>query len=95
MTIFSASAATTCASGHRKNFILNTKNSRFSNNGSPPDNSADVTPTLEQWRDGDRDAALRLMLLVNQELRAGRPITSVGNALTTRLRQLLLFTKLT
>lgn len=36
----------------------------------PPDNSADVTQTLERWRDGDRDAASRLMLLVNQELRA-------------------------
>jgi RNA polymerase sigma-70 factor, ECF subfamily len=35
-----------------------------------PDSSADVTQTLEQWRDGDRDAASRLMLLVNQELRA-------------------------
>jgi RNA polymerase sigma-70 factor, ECF subfamily len=36
----------------------------------PADNSADVTQTLERWRDGDRDAASRLMLLVNQELRA-------------------------
>ena len=36
----------------------------------PPDNSADVTQTLDQWHDGDRDAASRLMLLVNQELRA-------------------------
>ena len=36
----------------------------------PPDNSADVTQALEQWRDGDRDAASRLMLLVKQELRA-------------------------
>ena len=36
----------------------------------PPDNSADVTEILEQWRDGDREAASRLMLLVNQELRA-------------------------
>lgn len=36
----------------------------------PPENSTDVTQTLEQWRDADRDAASRLMLLVNQELRA-------------------------
>jgi len=35
-----------------------------------PDNSADPTQTLEQWGGGDRDAASRLMLLVNQELRA-------------------------
>lgn len=34
------------------------------------DNSAEVTQTLEQWSDGDRDAASRLLLLVNQELRA-------------------------
>ena len=36
----------------------------------PPDKSADVSQTLEQWPEGDRDAASRLMLLVNQELRA-------------------------
>lgn len=36
----------------------------------PPDNSIDVTQTLEQWRDGDRDATSRLMLLVKEELRA-------------------------
>jgi len=36
----------------------------------PHDNSHDADQTLEQWRDGDRDAASRLMLLVNQELRA-------------------------
>jgi RNA polymerase sigma-70 factor, ECF subfamily len=36
----------------------------------PPDNSPDVTQTLEQWRDSDRDAASCLMRLVNQELRA-------------------------
>jgi RNA polymerase sigma-70 factor (ECF subfamily) len=36
----------------------------------PPDNSIDVTQTLEQWRDGDLDAASRLMLLVNEELQA-------------------------
>jgi RNA polymerase sigma factor (TIGR02999 family) len=35
-----------------------------------PDNSADVTQTLDQWRDGDPDAAARLMLLVKQELQA-------------------------
>jgi RNA polymerase sigma factor (TIGR02999 family) len=35
-----------------------------------PHNSTDVTQTLEQWRDGDREAASRLMLLVHQELRA-------------------------
>jgi RNA polymerase sigma factor (TIGR02999 family) len=34
------------------------------------DNSAPVTQTLEQWSEGDRDAASRLMLLVNEELRA-------------------------
>jgi RNA polymerase sigma-70 factor, ECF subfamily len=34
----------------------------------PPDSSADVTQTLEQC--ADRDAALRLMLLVKEELRA-------------------------
>ena len=70
MTRFCASAATTCASGHRKIFILNTKNSKFYEMEVPPDNSADVTQTLDQWHDGDRDAASRLMLLVNQELRA-------------------------
>jgi len=36
----------------------------------PPDNPADATQTLEQWGDGDRNTASRLMLLVNQELRA-------------------------
>jgi RNA polymerase sigma factor (TIGR02999 family) len=36
----------------------------------PPDNSAAVTQTLEQWVNDDRDAASRLMLLVNEELRA-------------------------
>jgi RNA polymerase sigma-70 factor (ECF subfamily) len=36
----------------------------------PPDNSADVTQILRQWCEGDRDAASRLMELVNQELRA-------------------------
>ena len=35
-----------------------------------PDNSPDVTQTLDQRRDGDRDAAAGLMLLVKQELRA-------------------------
>ena len=35
-----------------------------------PDNSAEVAQTLEQKIDSDRDAASRLMLLVNQELRA-------------------------
>jgi len=35
ITSFCASAATTCASRHRKIFILNTKNSKFSNNGGP------------------------------------------------------------
>src|SRR5215469_14869794 len=35
-----------------------------------PDNSADVTRILRQWHDDDRDAASRLMLLVNEELRA-------------------------
>jgi RNA polymerase sigma factor (TIGR02999 family) len=35
----------------------------------PPENSAGVSQILDQWRDGDRDAASRLMLLVNQELR--------------------------
>ena len=35
-----------------------------------PANSADLTQTLEQCGDGDRDAASRLMVLVNQELRA-------------------------
>jgi RNA polymerase sigma-70 factor, ECF subfamily len=34
-----------------------------------PDNSTDATEILEQWRDGARDAASRLMQLVNQELR--------------------------
>jgi RNA polymerase sigma-70 factor (ECF subfamily) len=36
----------------------------------PPDNSADVTQTFEQWGDGGRDAALRLMVIVKEELRA-------------------------
>ena len=36
----------------------------------PPDDSADVTQTLEQWVNGDRDAASHLMLLVTEELRA-------------------------
>ena len=36
----------------------------------PPDNSADVFQTLEQWSDGGRDAASRLMLIVKEELRA-------------------------
>lgn len=36
----------------------------------PPDNSADVTQTLEQWRDGARDVASRLMALVKEEVRA-------------------------
>jgi len=36
----------------------------------PPDKSAEASQTLEQWPEGDRDAASRLMLLVNQELRA-------------------------
>jgi len=36
----------------------------------PPDKSADVRQTVEQWPDGDRDAAARLMLLVKEELRA-------------------------
>lgn len=34
------------------------------------DSSADVTRILRQWHDDDRDAASRLMLLVNEELRA-------------------------
>jgi RNA polymerase sigma factor (TIGR02999 family) len=60
----------TWTSRHRKIFNLNTKTSKFSRMEVPPDHSDDVTQTLEQWRDGDRDAASRLMLLVNQELRA-------------------------
>jgi RNA polymerase sigma-70 factor, ECF subfamily len=36
----------------------------------PLDNSHDVSQTLQHWPEGDRDAASRLMLLVNQELRA-------------------------
>ena len=35
-----------------------------------PDRSADVSEMLERCPDNDRDAASRLMLLVNQELQA-------------------------
>jgi len=38
--------------------------------GVRPDRSANVSQMLEKWPDGDRDAASRLMLLVNQELQA-------------------------
>jgi RNA polymerase sigma-70 factor (ECF subfamily) len=34
------------------------------------DRSANVSQMVQQWPDGDRDAASRLMLLVNQELQA-------------------------
>jgi RNA polymerase sigma-70 factor, ECF subfamily len=58
------------ASERRKTFSLNIKKDKFSTMEVRPDNCADVTQALEQWRDGDREAASRLMLLVNQELRA-------------------------
>ena len=38
--------------------------------GVRPDRSANVSQMLGKWPDGDRDAASRLMLLVNQELQA-------------------------
>jgi RNA polymerase sigma-70 factor, ECF subfamily len=53
----------------RKIFSLNAKNGKFYEM-EIPDNSAEVTQTLEQRSDSDRDAASRLLLLVNQELRA-------------------------
>jgi RNA polymerase sigma-70 factor, ECF subfamily len=36
----------------------------------PPDKSVDAAKTLQHWPEGDRDAASRLMWLVNEELRA-------------------------
>jgi RNA polymerase sigma factor (TIGR02999 family) len=56
--------------GTEKPSVQIPKTVKFSKMAIPPDNSADVTQTLEQWRHGDRDAASRLMLLVKEELRA-------------------------
>jgi RNA polymerase sigma factor (TIGR02999 family) len=56
--------------GTQKSFFLKTKKAKFSKMAINPNNSPDVSQTLEQWCEGDREAASRLMLLVNQELRA-------------------------
>ena len=46
------------------------KNAKFYKMKVPPAKSVDFPQTLEHWPEGDRDAASRLMLLVNEELRA-------------------------
>jgi RNA polymerase sigma-70 factor, ECF subfamily len=53
-----------------KSFSLDAKKGKLCGMEVRPDNSADVTQILEQWRNGDREAASRLMPLVYQELRA-------------------------
>jgi RNA polymerase sigma-70 factor, ECF subfamily len=67
---FSASAARVCVSGNKKIFNSNYKNSKFHKMEGHPNKSANVSQMVGRWPESDREAASRLLLLVNEELRA-------------------------